>query len=32
MPPHPASIIRKDVYEKFGKYKENYKIAEIEIF
>ena len=33
MPPHPASIIRKDVYEKFGTYKENYKIAaDFEIF
>ena len=32
MPPHPASII-KEIYKKFGLYKENYKIAaDFEIF
>ncbi len=33
MPPHPASVIKKDVYDKFGLYKENFKIAaDFEIF
>ncbi len=26
-PPHPSMFLKKDVYEKFGKYKENYQIA-----
>ena len=33
MPPHPASIIKREIYKKFGLYKENYKIAaDFEIF
>ena len=33
MPPHPASIIKRAVYKKYGLYKENYKIAaDFEIF
>ena len=27
MPPHPASFIRKEVYDNFGLYNKNYKIA-----
>ena len=27
MPPHPASFIKKELYEKFGLYNENFKIA-----
>ena len=27
MPPHPASIIRKNIYNKFGAYSDNFKIA-----
>jgi len=33
MPPHPASVIKREVYEKFGLYKDYYKIAaDFEIF
>ena len=33
MPPHPASFINKNVYEKYGMYYENFKIAsDFEIF
>lgn len=27
MPPHPASIIKREIYEKYGLYNENFKIA-----
>ena len=27
MPPHPASIIKKEIYNKFGLYNETFKIA-----
>ncbi len=27
MPPHPASIIKREIYQKFGKYNESFKIA-----
>jgi len=33
MPPHPATFIRKDIYNKYGIYKTDYKIsADYEIF
>ncbi len=33
MPPHPASLIKKDIYLKYGKYAENFKIAaDFELF
>lgn len=33
MPPHPASIIKKEIYNEFGYYKEDYKIAaDFELF
>ena len=27
MPPHPASVIKREIYEKYGLYNENFKIA-----
>ncbi len=33
MPPHPASIIKREIYEKYGLYNENFKIAgDFELF
>ncbi len=33
MPPHPASLIKKNIYMKYGLYKENFKIAaDFELF
>ena len=33
MPPHPASFIKREVYQKYGSYNENFKIAaDFELF
>ena len=33
MPPHPASVIKKNIYSKYGKYIEKFKIAaDFELF
>ena len=33
MPPHPASLIKRSIYSKYGKYAEDFKIAaDFELF